>query len=526
MTHTLQYPRPYLLYLAFLGAFFLFKNKLRAQPAELHWLSSVKTAKDQHTLLLLNAGAEGFALLRWQDRRVDVSSGAVTPAMPLLTLLSPTGERLHEEPLPGFSDGQLSYRFGIAMDSLLLVGYEAPDAVGRPALYLSRLHVRQRQWLGAPQEVFTSTAGRAPAFAAAWFNVSADGRHFCIYQSESGQSPRILVAVFTRSGRLEWQRAAVLPPQSGPLTLRRVLCTGRGDIAVQARIFNADTPQKGLTIDLPPTAFRSDGRPLLRREEWNAKLSPYANAVFVLRQDVAEPDAYYLDPGEKYTPALELAEDAKGHIWAAGLTHPSDNTLADGYFVYTLDPDARKGEMLQNAALPTSVRKAFSTKKNASGKEPLEATGLCWLDWTADGKPWLLLEQYNAQVQPERVETAALLRLDSTYRITATRRIEKYQRLHTGHPQNFASVAACPAPKSGWWLLWNEGAWPETKLILTECRAGGEPEDFVLTTAAQSNVTMLPQTLLFSEGKWYFAGESEYHERIRIGVVEALKKGK
>ncbi|MCC6462021.1 MAG: hypothetical protein IT260_16220 [Saprospiraceae bacterium] len=525
MTHIVLCPKQFLLCLSFLSAFFLLENSLPAQPADIHWLSTVKTPKDQRTLLLLNAGPEGFQLLRWQDRRVDVS-GNVTPAMPLLTILTPAGERLHEEPLPGFADGQLLFRFAIASDSLLLVAYEAPDAIGRPTLYLNRLNVSQRQWVGAPQVVFTDHSGRAPAFASAWFNAAADGRHFCIYQSESGQSPRISVAVFNRSGRLEWQRAAVLPPQSGWVTLRRVLCTGRGDVVVHARIFTAGGSKKDLGIELPPTAYRLDGRPMLRSEEWATELPPYANALFVVVKEVAELGAYYLDPGEKYTPALELAEDPQGRIWAAGLTHPSDNTQADGYFVYALDPGTRQGQMLQNAALPASVRKAFSSKKNASGKEPIAGVDLCWMDWAADGKPWLLLEQYNAQVPPGRVETAALLRLDSTYRITAARRVEKYQRLQGGDPQNYASIAPCRAPKGGWWLLWNQGHWPETKLMLTECRPGGEPEDFVLTTAAQSNVTMLPQTLLYRDGKWYFAGESEYHERIRIGVVEVLKKGK
>ena len=504
-----------ILFLVFLTGVYL--PPAPAQPARVKWFPAVKTAKDQRTLALLNAGPEGFHLLRWQERRTD-GAGAVTPAMPLLTVLSASGERLQDEPLPGFADGNALFRFAFANDSVLFVFYEAPDAAGGQGLFSRRFNLAQRRWSAAPEIIFSEPVQRAPAFAAAWYSRSADGQHWCVYRLSGAARSQCSVAVFDGGFRLRWRRSVALPAQAGPLAVRRVLCTNTGATVLHARIFGAASRIQA--FDEPPAAYRPNGRPMFRPFEQTAGLPAHSNALFLLEPDTEDLAAFYPNTGKKFTPSLELAESPEGLIYAAGLSAEGSSEQVSGYFVYALDPKSRKGDFVQNAPLPASVRKTFLNEKAAAKKEPVEGLALRWLDWAADGKPWLLVESENFESTPGRIEAAALLRLDSAYRVTASRKIEKYQQAATGEPQNFASVAACPAPKGAWWMLWSQGRWPETKMMLTECRPNGEPDDHLLDAASRSNVTLLPHTVLGRAGRWYFVGESEYHERIRVGVLE------
>lgn len=495
--------------------------KIQAQPAEIEWLPAIKTAKDQRTLALLHAGPGGFHLLRWQERRTD-AAGNLIPGMPLLTVLTPGGERLHDEPLPGFADGALAFRFAFSSDSVLLVVYEAPGDGGQ-TLYARRLHLNKRKWSAAPVAIFTDPAGKSPAFATAWFSRSADGSHWCCYHTQRLASGawQLSVAVFDAGFRLVWQRERQLPVPSGPLALRSVFCANNGAVLLHARVFGTGTvPPVAFSVE-PPGAYGSDGRPPYRRYDLEDELPAYSDALFLLSKDDMEISAFYPKIGKKFTPSFELAESGGAQVFCAGFSSDENNTAAEGYFVYAIDLKTRKGDMLQNAPLPGPVRKLFMSEKAAAKKAPVDGLRLRGLYWAADGKAWMLAERENFAQHPGQIKEAALFRLDSTFRITSARKIEKYQNLPAGDAQNFASVAACAAPKGAWWLLWNQGSWPDTKLMLTECRPSGNPEDFQLALSSRTNVTLLPQTLLRQDNKWYFVGESEYHERIRIGVLKS-----
>lgn len=492
---------------------------LQAQPAEIEWLPVIKTAKDQHTLALLNAGLSGFQLLRWQERRTD-AGGNSTPAMPLLTILTPGGERLREEPLPGFADGTSVFRFALAGDSVLLVVYEGAGD-DRQTLFARRLNIRTQKWSAPPTTIFTHQANSS----APWFSRSADGSRCCFYRSLrlATGTQKVSVAVLDSLFRLEWKREVELPAQSGPLTLQSVLCTNSGAVLLHARLFGSDATSKTAFPTDPPEAYRSGGRSMYNRYGAASDLPAFANALFLLAQEDTKMTTFYPKIGKKFTPSFELAEDATGQVFGVGFSSDEHNNQADGYFVYHIDLKTSEGRLLQNAPLPAAVRKAFLSEKAAAKKEPVEGLAMRWLDWAADGKPWLLAERENFEQPPGRIEEAALLRLDSSFRITAARKIEKYQQLPGGDAQNFASVAACAAPKGAWWLLWNQGNWPDTKLILSECRPSGNPVDHQLGLASRLNVALLPQTMLQRNGNWYFVGESEYHERIRIGVLKTKK---
>ncbi|MBL7776653.1 MAG: hypothetical protein JNK89_11665, partial [Saprospiraceae bacterium] len=445
----------------------LTSTSLISQPATIKWFPEVKTAKDQRTLLLLDAGPEGFQLLRWQDRRTD-AAGNRSPAQPLLTLLTPNGERQHDEPLPGFETGALDFRFALASRGELLVVFEAQNSAGTRSLFARRLDLKSRTWLAEPQALFTDTGGRAPAFANAWFSRSADGRHSCIYQIQSGARPKAALAVVDEQLNLLWQRTTEFPPTSGQMVLRQVVCLNSGSVLVHGQIFNPGEKMQGQPYESTPATFASDGRPLFRPAEWAATAVPYSDAVFLSGPDIEGLLDFYPRFGKKYTPSFEVSEGPDGKIYCSGLYSNLDNEQVEGYFVYAIDPAKRQAEVLQNAPLPTSVRKAYLSDKAVEKKEPVKGLALRWLRWTADGRPWLLAERQNFDLSQSRMEAAVLLRLDSTYRINNARKVEKYQRLPAGDPQNFASLAACPAPKTGWWLLWNLGNWPNGKIMLTE----------------------------------------------------------
>lgn len=491
-----------------------------AQPAEIEWLPVVKTAKDQHTLALLNAGPGGFQLLRWQERRTD-ASGNITPAMPLLTLLTPGGERLYDEPLPGFADGTSVFRFAVANDSVLFVVYETPGGEGQ-TLFARRLNMGTKKWSAPAVAVFTDPSNHAPAFATAWFSRSGDGGHCCIYRSQrlASGAQKVSVAVFDAAFGLKWKHVVELPAQSGPSALQSVLCTNSGAVVLHARLFGSGAIPQTAFPDEPPTIYRPDGRAMFHKYDAAADLPAYANALFVLTPRDTKMTAFYPKLGKKFTRSFQLTEGAGELVYCTGFSSDENNTQADAYFVYQIDLKTPEGHLLQNAPLPAAVRKAFLSEKAAAKKEPVEGLALRWLNWGEDGKPWLLAERENFGQPPGRIEESALLRLDSTFRITAARKIEKYQRLSGGDAQNFASMAACTGPKGAWWLLWNDGSWPDTKLILSECRPSGNPVDHQLGLSSRSNVALLPQTILRSNAAWYFVGESEYHERIRIGRLK------
>ncbi len=492
---------------------------LHSQPAKIKWFPQVRTAKDQRTLMLLNAGDRGFHLLRWQDSRTD-AEGVKAPALPLLTVLTPGGERLHDEPLPGFEDGSKDFRFALATDSVLLVVYEASNSTGTQSLFARRLNLENRKWSAAPQVLFSDLSNRSPAFTNTWFSRSTDARRSCVYHMTGGQTPRIAIALLDENLQVLWQRSANLPEASGTRAMRQVFCSNSGTVLVHYQIFNPGARMQGQPYEMPPTVYGANGLAFYRSTEWAVQAEPYSDAVLLLNDGKNAPADFYPQFGKKFTPSFEISEGPDGRFYCAGFYSDESNDNAEGYFVYTIDPEKKAGSIIKQAPFPGSLRRVYLSKKAAADKEAIPGLSLRWLRWAADGRPWILAERQHFNMSPGRIETATLLRMDSTFRISTVREVEKYQRIQTGEPQNFASLAAVPDTKNGWWLLWNQGNWPNAKLMLTECGSRGTSVDYVVDNTARSNVSLLPQTLLRQGNAWYFVGESEYHERIRIGKLE------
>ena len=494
----------------------------QAQPAAVKWFPRVKTKKDQRTLQLLSAGKDGFSLIRWQESRTD-QSGNRTPALPLLTILTPSGERLHDEPLPGFEQGVQLYRFATANDSVVLVAYESPNTAGTQSLFVRRFNLQSRKWSALPQAVFTNLTSQSPAFSNTWFSRTTDDHYFCIYNLVRGKTKKLDLAMFDQSLRLVWQRQVELPLSAGRVLLRQVRCTKEGGVLVHCQVFDPKSKAPGRPLESTPSVFRSDGTAAYQRSAWAAAAPPHSNAVFLIPGASGELADFYPKLGKNYTPSFEMAEGPDGRFYCAGFYGKTANEQVDGYFIYRIDPTTNTGEVVKAAGLPKSLRAAFMREKAAARREPVSGLSMRWIDWTADGRPWILAERQNFEVPPGRLETAVLLRLDTTYRIVNTRKVEKYQRFKAGDPQGFASVAACQAGEKDWWLLWNKGSWPQAQLMLSEFRSRGTPKDYSVDSSSRSNVSLLPQTLLKRGDSWYFVGESEYHERIRIGRLQPAK---
>ncbi|MCB0534224.1 MAG: hypothetical protein KDD14_18625 [Saprospiraceae bacterium] len=505
--------------LHFVTLIFMCTTFVYSQPAKVKWYPQVRTAKDQRTLMLLNAGDAGFQLLRWQDSRTD-ANGAKTPALPLLTILTPGGERLHDEPLPGFEDGSKDFRFVLANDSVLLVVYEAPNSTGTQSLFARRLNLQTRKWSAAPQVLFSDLSNRTPAFATTWFSRSDDKHRSCVYHMTGGQTPRITIAMLDENLQLLWQRSVNLPEAPGARAMRQVFCGNKGSVLIHYQIFNPGARMQGQPYEATPAVYGANGQSLYRNTEWVVEVEPYSDAILLLNAAQDAPADFYPQLGKKFTPSFEISEGPDGRFYCAGFYSNESPDNAEGYFIYAIDPEKPEGTILKQAPFPGALRKVYLSKKAAANKEAVDGLSLRWLRWAADGRPWLLAERQNFEMSPGRIETATMLRMDSTFRVITTREVEKYQRIQIGDAQNFASLAAIPDEKNGWWLLWNQGNWPNSKLMLTECGSRGTTVDHVVDNTARSNVSLLPQTIIRSGNTWYFVGESEYHERIRIGKLE------
>lgn len=487
---------------------------LNAQsPAGFSWLDAVKSPRNQRTLALLRAGPEGFHLLRWQAETKDYT-GPATPAYPVLARLNPAGKLLDSRPVPGLEPGSgNTWRFAVSNDSLALFCYETAD--GR-AIQIRVFDLVKNDWSGTPDRLFEAPGGAASM--PVWFSRSPDGNRCAVYTFD-GQTAFSLVSFGPDFQRLSRTRAT-WPEGLGVTDIRQVFCANTGDVLVQAR-----TSGSGPTAVRPPApalAWQADGRAVWPAEDVST-LAPFAATVFLLKKDARVFDVYYPQIGKKYATSFEFAQHSDGPVLCAGFAADTRAELVESYFIYQIDPKTGQSEMLQNAALPVSLRRVFQSEKDASDKKPVAHLRLRRLDWAADGRPWLLAERENAERAPIEFNEAALVRLDSTWKITAARGIEKRQRTDLGEGFFTASLAACPVPK-GWWALWHQGAYPNARLMLTECKTSGEPVDHELAGGPGLQLALLPHTQYGYGGKWYFVGESAVGDRFGVGVLEKVGK--
>ncbi len=502
-------------HLIVLGVFTMWTSCLLAQPYQLEWLNNVKCPKNNRTLALLKADGKDFYLLRLQKEGKDPVSGNDNAAVPMLTVLAADGDKKYNEPIPNFSEtGDLVYRFAAQQNDLLFIGYENSKS---HKFYVHAFNFVQKQWLGKAIELFSGEEG----LGAASFRRSTDGQYICVYLPNGGGYARNLsFAVFGPDGGLQWHRKVTLPKRESPVELRQLFCTNQGKVMLHTRVFDKDFKVNAYAERYMPMIHWPDGRPLYHQIFDAPDLPSYANALYLFEKNNPEMSSFYPSTGLKYSPTFQMAEDEKGMVFCTGFGSDEKNTEASHYFIYKIDPQKNSGEVLRSDPIPMSLRRAFMKEKLADQKLPIQNLTLRWLDWADNGKPWMLVERENFEHGAHLVEAAAILRLDSTYKIVSAKPMEKYHKLTDGSGQSFATVGACATGKGNWSLLWNKGTWPEASVMLTDAK-GKDNDDIQLSLTSGTGVSLLPHTVTKgSNGIWYFVGESEYHERFRVGFIE------
>lgn len=509
------------MYNYFFFALLLFgQTGLPAQsPATFDWLAAAKSpGKDQYTLTLLRVGPGGAHVLRWQPEQRDFS-GKTTPAYPVLASFHAGGELSDSRPVPDFEpeSGQI-FRLAVAGgDKALFVG-EKPHPDGGYGLFVRVYDLARGTWDGPAKAILHAGDARAPVFGNAWFARSPDGQHTCVYWADGryGFSYALFDAGFrfVRHGVADW------PQGLGRSALRRLFCANDGSLLLQLQ--TSGSGATALNVPAPPFAWRADGNPVWPAEDVTT-LAPFSVVVLCLKDKSQVFDVFYPKIGKKFATSFEFAQKADGPVLCAGFAGDDAPDRAESYFIYQIDPKTMQAAFLQNAPLTPSLRKAFLSDKDAADKKPVPDLRLARLDWTADGRAWLLAERQDGARNPVELGQAALLRLDSTYRITAARPVDKFQRLSSVAQRYTVSVAACPGPK-GWWALWNKGNYPSASLMLTDCKSSGEPEVHELAGGGRLVLALLPHTACAYDGKWYFVGESATGDRIGIGVLQRAAK--
>ncbi|MCC7504208.1 MAG: hypothetical protein IT259_02855 [Saprospiraceae bacterium] len=492
-------------------------------PAEFEWFDASKSPERQYTMALLRAGYEGFHLLRWQDEITDYQ-GNSTPAHPVLVHLDHQGKVKKSRPAPGFEPGAgRTFHWAVSNDSLVLFGYHTQDQYY--AFNTRLFDLRRGDWADTEEtQLWLSPPEDPEPFARSWFVRSPDGNFTALYWSDR---KLFKYALLDRSLRIVYKKEVIWPSELNTIAdVPEVFCSNQGDLVLYTRISPAPGRQSilfpahpnnyrknGESLDLPPgVLMTSNGNPLI-------------NALMLLKKDEDKFHLFYPGLGKKFISSLLFSQQGGGPIHCAGLASDEDYDRAESFFVYQIEPGSVQASLLQNTPLSPALRNAFPSCRS-DGPSASPALEHLWLRqwlWTADGRPWLLAEGEHGQGEIETGE-AALLRLDSTWKVNSVRRIDKYQEVKTYRGYRYSgSTALIPAGKS-WWALWHKGRFPNARLMLTDCKSGGDPLAYELIGGSQLTLALLPHTQFYYQGKWYFAGDSASGDRFGVGVLSRKPK--
>ncbi|MFN8302994.1 MAG: hypothetical protein U0U46_10900 [Saprospiraceae bacterium] len=492
---------------------------LRAQlPAEFEWLDAAKSPERQYTLALLRVGPEGFHLLRWQDEVRDYQ-GKTSPAYPVLTLLDLGGKVKNSQPAPGMAPGSGTvFHWAVPNDSVVLFGYHRFDQYYH---FATRIYdLRSGQWAGEESVHWFSPPDDQEPFARSWFVRSPDGNYTALYWSDRKLFKYILL---DRSLHFVSKNEVIWPSELNTVAdVPNVFCSNQGDMLLYARASPAPGRQS-ILFPVHPNNYRKDGTSLDLPPGALMVLNsdPLVNIILLSKKGENKFHLFYPNPGKKFVSSLLFSQQGEGPVLCAGLASDTDYDRSESFFVYQIQTGAVQASMLQNAALSAPVRNAFpSARSNGPALENLWLRQ--WL-WASDGKPWLLAECERGQGEIETGE-AALLRLDSTWKVNSVRRIDKSQSVKTYRGHRYSGSAAFIPSGKSWWALWHKGSFPNARLMLTDCKSGGDPEAGELIAGPRLILALLPHTQYFYQGKWYFAGDSADGSRFGVGVLQKLGK--
>lgn len=493
-------------------------STLHTQPTEVEWMKKNSSSKAFRVVSLLKAGPEGFMLLR-------VKSEPGRPEIPYLTQLDATGGTLHNDPLPGFENHpNHSFLFALEANGNVLVFYAQSDpAAGTQRICSRSFDARQRNWAGTEQEVFKAVIQSTSSGLATGFRVSTDGKHTGIYRmSAENGIYRADIAVLDADLKLVWQRNVTLPKQEGSTMPLHFFCTNNGEMLIHGRQYSGGAALTLWQSDRLSLAYHANGHPVYHNEVVVGDNAPTgSNVVFLIRPSSPEPQVFFPEMAVKHTASFEFGEDSAGNILCIGFGSDEQAGATEKYFVYKIDPVKLKGETLKINKISQNFRGAFMSENAASKKRQVEDVAIRCVKIAPDGLAWILAEQEINSGISSRIGPAALVKLDSTFRMSTTVAVDKNMNLKSGELRCFAPIAFCPAEKGGWWMFWHETNWPEMRLMLTPSKG---KESFELSTASRNETAMLTNTLRESGGNWYFVAENEDGKVFRIGKISGKKK--
>ena len=489
--------------------------QLLAQPASVSWLEKNKSEKGLKTLALLRADDNAFYLLR--------SNSA---SLPYLTVLDKDGIEYYNQPIPDFgSVGNSAFQASVANDSSILFLYTSWEGNHQEVWNIRTFNYLKKQWASAPTEVGAGKTRMANSFSGvqAGLRKSPDGKRTCVYYiSPEKDNWMVSMVVLDASFRKLWQQTSPLPRQDANMLPQQVFCSNEGAVFVHSHVFSvgakvAIAPPKNIKSLIWPngkTVYQDDYEPV-------GTCPSITNAVFMMDQNSAVWNSFFMKSVTKYTRSFEMTEDSLHRVICAGLGSDESLDAIDSYFFYSINPANKSAVMLKTAKLPVGFRKAFMKDAAAEQKKPVDRAFIRWLSWSEDGKPWMLVEKEAFSSDFSFVEEAALVKIDSTWKIATTVPIEKSHKIKVDDPGSMGTVATCCLNKGNWWLLWNDGVGPSAEMMLTPAKG---KESFSIANANQSGVTFLPHTLLPHKKSWYFVGESEDRKGYRIGKLSNNKK--
>lgn len=481
---------------------------LLAQPASVTWLEKNKSEKGLKTLSLLRADDNAFYLLR-----------ANNASLPYLTVLDKEGVEYYNQPIPDFGTvGNSAFQASVANDSLVLFLYTSWEGNHQEVWNTRTFNFIKKQWAGAPTEVGAGKTRVANAFSGvqAGIRKSPDGQYTCVYYITPEKDNWMAgLVVLDASFRKVWQQSSPLPRQDANMLPQQIFCSNEGSVFVHSHVFSVGAkvsiapfkPIKSLLWPNGKNVYQADYEPV-------GTCPSITNAVFMMDKNNGVWSSFFMKSVTKYTRSFEMTEDSLKQVICAGLGGDESLDEIDAYFFYSINPEKKSAEMLKTAKLPVGFRKAFMKDAAAEQKKPVDRAFIRSLSWSKDGKPWMLVEKEAFSSDFSFVEEAALVKIDSTWKIASTIPVPKSHKIKVDDPGSMGTVAACSVNKGSWWLLWNDGVGPSAEMMLTPAKG---KESFSIATANQSGVTFLPHTLLPYKSNWYFVGESEDRKGYRVG---------
>lgn len=495
----------------------------RSQTLAFNFLETVKCPKNTRTAALLEAGEDGYKVLRLQQTSPD-ELGSPQTEIPLIVTLAADGSLASSKELPGFGatdQFSLRWKWSIGAGSAMLVIYEKREAKPKHRLFARRFHLHKGDWDSPETELFEAAGG---LLARDGYRVAPNGQFTCVYAFSTGPDglTSMWAAVFDHALEPLWQKSIPWAPQNNLAIPQQVFCTNGGYLAVHAHAFLQEGKGGPQALPVRSPAWWPDGKTVLPETWGGTSGRAHSHAICLFGQKTAEPDWYYPAVGKGFTSAVVLSQDLGDQLYCAGFAGEQAQA-AERYFIYNIDLKSKAGKMLQNAPISPALRKAFLSEKAAADKAPIEGLNLLQMEWTADGAAWLLAEQTEENGESRLFKDAVLMRLDSAWKMTGIRKIEKASRHTNGTTQFFGAIAPIRAPKGGWYLCSNSGNWPQTKVVMAACKRSGQALVYDIADCHKEGATLLPHTLYTGDDKWYFVAESEYREMFRIAELVADK---